>query len=121
MSNEMIALAILGVIFAQVLAVALLVLRLAGVGAPLTVDDKQTLGLKVVGILLGVVATELLQFNFIPAGIFPNAAPLVLYGLCGIIVGAGGDVATALVKLFGAGAQFVTAKVDSAKAQAAHG
>lgn len=116
MSNQVIALTILGVTIAQVLAIAILIIRAIGLaGEPLTADEKQSLAVKLVGLLLGIVFTELLQFNFLPDGIFPNAAPFVLIGLCGIVVGAGGDSAIGIVKLFGAGVQLVQAQVAKAK------
>lgn len=111
MSNELIALAIIAVTIAQLLAVAVLVLRLTGfVGVSLSSEEKQSLAVKVVGLILGVIFTELLAFNFIPMDVFPNASPFVLYALCGIAVGSGGDTALGLVKLWGSGVQLVRAQ-----------
>ena len=118
MSNSMIAITVVAITIAQLASIALLVVRLLGwAGAPLTPDEKQSLAIKVVGLILGVVFLELLQYTFLPADLFPQAAPFVLYGLCGIVVGAGGDSALGIVKLFGATAQLV--KAQTAKALSA--
>lgn len=120
MSDQSIALAIIAVTIAQLLAIAVLVLRLIKwAGEPLSSEEKQSLAVKLVGLVLGVIFTELLAFNFIPADVFPNASPFALYALCGIAVGAGGDTAIGLVKLWGAGVQLVRAQ--SAKTLAAAG